>query len=119
MIITLRIIFSLILLTMIVVTTTSSLLENMFKIPAVVTSDCWFRATLFDAYFGFLTFYCWVFYKERERGWISRVIWFILIMLLGNMAMAAYMLIKLFKISANDSIALLLLNERAANGLKQ
>jgi hypothetical protein len=53
----------------------------------------WTIATLMDAYFGFLTFYVWVFYKETR--WWPRVAWFIGIMLLGNMAMSAYVLLQL------------------------
>lgn len=92
----LRILFLVILLTMLVVTTTASLQENILKIPPSVTGDPWFIATLFDAYFGFLTFYAWVFY--RTPCWAGRIIWFVLIMLLGNIAMAAYMVRLLFKL---------------------
>jgi cell division protein FtsW (lipid II flippase) len=53
----------------------------------------WTIATLSDAYFGFITFYVWVFYKERR--WPARIGWFIAIMALGNMAMATYMLVQL------------------------
>jgi hypothetical protein len=51
---------------------------------------------LFDAYFGFLTFYVWVAYKERH--WAAKAMWFVLIMGLGNMAMSTYVLIQLFKL---------------------
>ena len=53
----------------------------------------WTIATLLDAYFGFLTFYVWVFFKERR--WFGRIAWFVAIMLLGNMAMSVYMLLQL------------------------
>lgn len=56
----------------------------------------WAIATLFDAYFGFATFYVWVAYKERN--WGAKAIWFLLIMGLGNIAMSAYVLIQLFKL---------------------
>jgi len=56
----------------------------------------WAVATLFDAYFGFLTFYVWVAYKERS--WAAKAVWFLLIMGLGNMAMSAYVLVQLFKL---------------------
>ena len=35
-----------------------------------------------DAYFGFLTLYVWVFYKELRR--LPRIAWFVAITLLGN-----------------------------------
>ena len=53
----------------------------------------WTIATLMDAYFGFLTFYAWVFFKESR--WLPRIGWFVGIMLLGNMAMSAYVLLQL------------------------
>jgi hypothetical protein len=58
-----------------------------------LTSDRWFQATLADAYFGFVTFYVWVFYKERN--YLLRGVWFVLIMTLGNIAMSIYVLIQL------------------------
>ena len=33
--------------------------------------NAWTIATLFDAYYGFITFYVWVAYKERR--WLPRV----------------------------------------------
>jgi hypothetical protein len=63
----------------------------------------WTIATLLDAYFGFLTFYAWVFYKERS--WIRRLAWFVAIMALGNMAMSAYVLWQLAKLPAGQPAA--------------
>ena len=56
----------------------------------------WFVATLFDAYFGFLWFWLWVAYKER--GWVPRLAWLVLILGLGNMAMAAYVLMQIWRL---------------------
>jgi hypothetical protein len=56
----------------------------------------WTIATLIDAYYGFITFFVWVCFKER--GWLSRVLWFVAIMTLGNMAMASYVLWQLHKL---------------------
>lgn len=66
----------------------------------------WTIATLLDAYFGFITFYVWVFYKER--AWLWRVIWFVLIMALGNMAMSAYVLLALRRLPPGQPLASLL-----------
>lgn len=67
----------------------------------------WTLATLIDAYYGFLTFYAWVFYKERSVT--GRLGWFVAIMLLGNMAMAAYVLIQLQRLPAGRPAAEILL----------
>ena len=65
------------------------------------TGSPWAVATLFDAYFGFVTFYVWVAYKERN--WAAKAVWFLLIMGLGNMAMSTYVLIQLFTLRPEQS----------------
>lgn len=67
----------------------------------------WLVATLFDAYFGFLWFWAWIAYKET--GALPRVAWLVLILLLGNLAMAAYMLLQLRRLQAGATPADLLL----------
>jgi hypothetical protein len=62
----------------------------------------WSVATLFDAYFGFTAFFVWVCCKERSLG--ARVLWFVLIMSLGNIAMSAYMLRQLFKLKPGEPV---------------
>ena len=72
----------------------------------------WLVATLFDAYFGFLWFWLWVAYKEA--GWLARGVWLVLILLMGNIAMAIYMLIQLWQLPAGASAEQLLLRRRSA-----
>lgn len=72
----------------------------------------WLVATLFDAYFGFLWFWLWVAYKES--GWLAGMVWLVLILLLGNIAMAIYMLIQLWRLPAGASVEQLLLRRRSA-----
>jgi uncharacterized membrane protein YbjE (DUF340 family) len=71
----------------------------------------WAVATLYDAYFGFVTFYVWVCYKERSM-W-ARVLWFLLIMGLGNIAMSFYVLIQLFRLRPEDPAAAILRRREA------
>ena len=68
-------------------------------------------ATLFDAYFGFVTFYAWVFYKETS--WLARIVWFVAIMGLGNIAMSSYVLIQLFRLRPEQPASDILLRSRA------
>jgi predicted permease len=107
MIIALRFFFIVVLTSMLWVTSWASMHVALWEIPASVGGHPWFIATLFDAYWGFLTFYCWVVYKER--GWVSRVLWLIAILLLGNIAMAVYLLIQLFRVPATANIEEVLL----------
>lgn len=67
----------------------------------------WFIATTFDAYFGFLWFWAWVAYKETSN--LARGLWLVLILSLGNMAMAAYMFLQLRKLPAGAGAEALLL----------
>ncbi len=90
----LKIFFLFVLISMVVLTLMASLERDIVSALQDLAADGWFRATLADAYFGFLTFFCWVAYKER--GILRRVVWFAAIMLLGNIAMAVYVLSKLF-----------------------
>ena len=76
---------------------------------AELPSHPWFIATLFDTYFAFLTFYCWVAYKETSNG--ARVIWLIAILLLGNIAMAIYMLRVLCKVPTDADMKTILLRQ--------
>ncbi|MBK7599898.1 MAG: DUF1475 family protein [Acidobacteria bacterium] len=96
---TLRILFTLILIGMLWVTIKAGSVESVFSVGPRFWAEPWWIATLWDAYCGFITFYVWVFYKEVS--WVQRVIWFVLVMCLGNIAMAGYMLIKLFRLPSD------------------
>lgn len=102
----LKLLFGGILVAMIVVTTWASLDRSVFEAGNLLR-DPWGVATLFDAYFGFLTFYVWVLYKEP--GLAGRVIWFVLIMALGNISMSLYVLIQLWRLPRGASFETLLL----------
>lgn len=71
----------------------------------------WTIATLIDAYYGFITFYAWVFYKEPRAA--ARVGWFVAIMALGNMAMAAYVLRELYRLRDDEPASAILLRRAA------
>lgn len=94
---------------MLVITVTASFNQPLWQWGGLTAEpDRWWTwATLADAYFGFLTFYAWVFYKER--GAIARVGWFVAIMLLGNFAMATYVLMQLGRLRPGEPVANLLL----------
>jgi len=104
----LKLLFAGILVVMLAVTTWASLDRSVFQAGNLL-DDPWGVATLVDAYMGFLTFYVWVAYKERDLG--RRLLWFVLIMGLGNIAMAAYVLIQLFGLPSGASLETLLLRK--------
>jgi len=93
---------------MIVYTGYATTQQSMFEWTGMTQGQnrYWTIATMFDAYFGFLTFYVWVFYKERR--WLPRVAWFVAIMVLGNMAMASYVLLQLARLRKDEPASAIL-----------
>lgn len=102
MIVLLRIVFSIVVLAMLAVTSWASLKVAMWDTPRAVATHPWFIATLFDTYFAFLTFWLWL--AWRERHWIPRLAWLVAILLLGNIAMAGYVLVALFRLPTTASV---------------
>jgi membrane-associated phospholipid phosphatase len=102
--------FVLVLVAMIGVTTWASMDRSVFDAGNLL-DDPWGVATLLDAYFGFLTFYVWLFYKEPR--WAARLVWLALILGLGNIAMAVYALIQLFRLPPGATVEDLLLRRPA------
>lgn len=98
----LRILFLGVLGSMIWVTSWASLHTPLFEIPREILRHPWFIVALMGAYWGFVTFYAWVAWKEQS--WAARVLWAIAIMLLGNIAMAIYMIDELFSVSSRSDL---------------
>ncbi len=90
MILGLRLLFLVVLGSMLWVTTWASSVCPLFAVPRPVATHPWFLATMADAYWGFLTFYVWVVFKQTS--WCARAAWLVAILLLGNIAMASYCL---------------------------
>jgi hypothetical protein len=74
----------------------------------------WTVATLVDAYCGFLTFYVWVAWREPTT--LRRVLWFVLIMGLGNITMALYVLLALRRVPAGQPVWRTLFSHAARSG---
>ncbi|WP_442508446.1 DUF1475 family protein [Novipirellula sp. SH528] len=93
------------------ITIAASLDRSVLNSGRELWNNLWFRATLMDAYFAFLTFFVWVAYKEQTV--MARAGWFVAIMLLGNFAMSGYVLWKLLTMKDFSWQALLLRQESA------
>lgn len=102
----LKVFFFIVLASMLWVTGWASMECALWMTPREVATHPWFIATLFDAYWGFLTFYCWVCWKETS--WKKRAAWLIAILLLGNIAMSVYVLNKLFRLRSGEGVGELL-----------
>ena len=102
----LRALFVLVIVSMLGVTSWASLQCPLFAVPRDVATHPWFIATLLDAYWGFITFFIWV--GCKQTAWGARACWLTAILLLGNIAMAAFCLRELFRIkTARDLPAVL------------
>ena len=111
MILVLRGLFLVTLVSMLAVTGWASAQCPLFGVPHAVITHPWFIATLADTYWGFLTFFVWVAYKQT--AWTSRAAWLVAILVLGNIAMASYCLRELWRAPADGRVADVLTVRRA------
>ena len=104
----LQLLFGFILLSLAAWNTWASIQQPVWEWGGLTTApdNYWTIATLVDAYYGFITFYVWVLWKEPRA--MPRVGWFVAIMLLGNIAMSAYVLVQLYRLAPGESMATLL-----------
>lgn len=103
MILFLRGLFFVVIASMLWVTSWATMHQSLGEFArGAVIRDPWVVATLVDAYWAFLTFYVWVAWKEQSL--MARALWFIAILLLGNLAMATYMLVQLFAVSCHSAL---------------
>jgi len=97
----LKLLFGFIFVFMVVMTTRTSLQVSLWSALGSFAASPWAMAALYDAYAGFISFFCWLAWRERSLG--LKIAWFILIMALGNIAMSLYVLIQLFALKAEQS----------------
>jgi hypothetical protein len=104
----LQILFSFILVSLATCTLWVSTRQPVWQWGGLTTppDNLWTLATLIDAYYGFITFFVWVMWKEVRT--LPRMLWFVAIMLLGNIAMSAYVLRQLARLKPADTMATLL-----------
>lgn len=107
----LKLLFAVILVWMTAVTIRTSLTVSLWDAWDSFGDNPWAVATLYDAYFGFTTFWVWVAYKERRMG--QRILWLVLIYALGNIAMSLYVLIQLFRLREDQPAEAVLLRNPA------
>ncbi len=96
--------FSAIFVVMVGVTLWAASHSSLFDpaVRAAYNAQPWAIATLFDAYCGFITFFVWVAFRERGLG--VKILWLVLILLLGNIAMSFYVLWQLFHLKPDEPL---------------
>jgi hypothetical protein len=99
----LRILFSVVLVSMTTGAIWAGAHQSLGEFAHSVTfREPWVMVTLLDAYWAFIAFYVWVAWKEGSLA--ARVLWLVAIILLGNIAMAAYLLVQLFSVPAQGAL---------------
>jgi hypothetical protein len=101
----LKMLFGFIFVFMVAMTVRTSLQVSLWSAWPAFAASPWAMATLYDAYFGFLTFFCWLAWRERSLG--IKILWFVLIMAGGNIAMSLYVLLQLIKLKPEQSVSAL------------
>ncbi|MBB6112116.1 DUF1475 family protein [Mucilaginibacter lappiensis] len=102
MITTLKIIFSILFVWMSYVVISTSMESNLLKEWDFLGSIPWMRATLWDFYANVLVIYLWVCYKEK--GVLLKIVWLVLLVMLGSIATIAFVLIQLFHLKENEGL---------------
>jgi hypothetical protein len=101
--------FAVSVLSLLSLTTVASFERNVLD-NGHLMADHWFLATLLDAYLGFITIYLWIAYKLESNA--ARVAWGIGVMLLGNLAIGAFVIWQLLRWRPRMGFADLLLARR-------
>lgn len=99
----LKMVFGFIFAFMVAMTIRTSQQQSLWAALPGFAASPWSMATLYDAYCGFITFFCWL--AWRERALAAKIVWFVLIMALGNIAMSLYVLIQLFQLKADEGVS--------------
>jgi hypothetical protein len=103
----LRIFFLVVLVSLLAMCVYASLDRALWNLPREIVGDPWFLATLLDACWGFIVIWLWIAYRE-DRPWV-RGAWLLAVLLLGNMAVALYLLRQLACLRPEDGVEKLLL----------
>ena len=80
----------------------AALHQDVLTALRLLWPDPWFRATLADTYFAFLFFWLWLAWREDSLP--AALTWLILILVLGNFAMAGYVLLGLRRCGSVDDL---------------
>jgi hypothetical protein len=82
----------------------SLVVGDFFGEGSILMSLVWGQMSLVDLYVGFILVYAWIFY--REQNWIARVLWFIAMMVFGNLTFAVYLFLESMKANSVETLLL-------------
>jgi hypothetical protein len=99
----LRVLFTFVLASMLGVTSWASLHQPLGEFArGAVIRDPWVIATMFDTYWAFVAVFVWMAWKESSLP--ARLLWFVAVMALGNIAIASYFLRELCSLPATGPL---------------
>ena len=99
----LRVLFVVVLGSMLAVTSWAGMHQSLSAfVHSATFRDPWVIATLFDAYWAFVAVFIWVAWKEQSLA--ARLLWFVSLIALGNIAIAIYFLRELFAVPASGPL---------------
>ncbi|MFI5160706.1 MAG: DUF1475 family protein [Sphingobacteriales bacterium] len=102
MITALKVMFSILLVWMCYTVISTSLQSNLFREWNFLGGIPWMRATLWDFYANVTVIFVWVCYKEKS--WLLKILWLILLVCLGSIASCVYVLIQLFSLKPGEGL---------------
>lgn len=102
----LKIVSGIVLVGMVYVVVSTSYQSNLFELIRTWDSANvmapWFSATLWDFYANTLFIFLWISYKEQSI--LRSATWLLLLVCLGSIATAVYVLIQLFRLRPEDGL---------------
>lgn len=112
----LKIVFGIVFIGMIYIVASTSYQSNLFELirtwdPSNVMAP-WFSATLWDFYANVLLIFVWIVYKEQSA--VRSGIWLLLLICLGSIATAAYVLLQLFRLKPQEGLEGLFVRKQKA-----
>jgi hypothetical protein len=110
-----KLIVAIVFLWMCYIVYSTSSASNLFEQWPVLAAIPWMKATLWDFYANVFFIYLWFLYKERS--WPLRILWLILLVCLGSIATAGYILIQLFKLKPGEPLIHVITNRN--NSIKK
>ena len=102
-------VFTIVFISMISVVIRTSFESNLFAQWNYLGNIPWMQATLWDFYANIFVLLVWVYYKESSIG--IKVIWTILFICLGSIAVTGYVLIQLFQLKPGEDVEKILLKK--------
>lgn len=82
----------------------SMVVGDFFGEGSILMSLVWGQMSLVDLYVGFVLVYAWIFY--REKAVIPRILWFVAMMVFGNLTFAVYILLESYKVNTIEALLL-------------